>query len=156
MYQGFCLLKATEEQPIPKGAGADIATLVHADIEARVEYGVTRYGERLTSHNGRDALADAYQEALDLVMYLRQVLYERDERDVSVKPPPCAHSVVTKISRMHDSQAGWTTRCRCKTCGEEFTVFEERERLVDRGEGETFERFCTGVHTYGIDLPHHH
>lgn len=71
-------MKAIEEQPRPQGTGVDIATLVHSDIEARVEYGVTYYGERLTSHNGRDALADAYQEALDLVMYLRQVLHERD------------------------------------------------------------------------------
>lgn len=71
-------MKAIEEQPVPQGVGVDIATLVHADIEARVTCGVMRYGERLTSHNGRDALADAYQEALDLVMYLRQVLWERD------------------------------------------------------------------------------
>ena len=71
-------MKAIEVQPMPRGAGLDVATLVHVDIEARVEYGVAHYGERLTSHNGRDALADAYQEALDLVMYLRQVLHERD------------------------------------------------------------------------------
>ena len=71
-------MKAIEKQPMPSGSGVDIANLVHADIEARVEYGVAHYGERLTSHNGRDALADAYQEALDLAMYLRQVLYERD------------------------------------------------------------------------------
>lgn len=71
-------MKAIEEQPMPQGTGVDIATLVHADIEARAEYGITCYGERLTSHNERDALADAYQEALDLVMYLRQVLWERD------------------------------------------------------------------------------
>jgi len=71
-------LKAAEEQPLPKGVGVDVATLVHADIEARVAYGVRKYGERLTSHNGRDTLADAYQEALDLAMYLRQLLYERD------------------------------------------------------------------------------
>lgn len=72
-------MKAIGEQPIPQGTGVDIATLVHADIEARVTCGIIRYGECLTSHNGRGALADAYQEALDLVMYLRQVLWERDE-----------------------------------------------------------------------------
>lgn len=73
-------MKATEEQPVPHGSGADVASLAHADIEARIEHGVARYGERLTSHNRRDALADAYQEALDLAMYLRQALYERDGR----------------------------------------------------------------------------
>lgn len=71
-------MKAVEQQPIPHGVGMDIATLVHIDIEQRVEYGAAHYGERLKAHNGRDALADAYQEALDLVMYLRQVICERD------------------------------------------------------------------------------
>jgi len=32
----------------------------------------------LVPHNGRDALRDAYEEALDLCQYLRQALYERD------------------------------------------------------------------------------
>ena len=30
--------------------------------------------------NGRDALVDAFQEALDLCVYLRQAIYERDGR----------------------------------------------------------------------------
>jgi hypothetical protein len=33
----------------------------------------------LQPHNGRDALADAYQEALDLVVYLRQEIAERED-----------------------------------------------------------------------------
>ena len=71
-------MKSIEIQPIPHGKGVDIIDLVHKDIEARATYGVETYGERLTSHNGRDALADAYQESLDLAVYLRQVIYERD------------------------------------------------------------------------------
>ena len=39
--------------------------------------GEAEYGERLKPHNGRDALLDAYQEALDLAMYLRQAIAER-------------------------------------------------------------------------------
>lgn len=31
----------------------------------------------LQAHNGRDPLVDAYQEALDLVVYLRQAIEER-------------------------------------------------------------------------------
>ena len=68
--------KATCEQPTPSGAGRDIATLVQADIEARAKKGLATYGERLKPHNGRDALVDAYQEALDLCMYLRQAIEE--------------------------------------------------------------------------------
>lgn len=73
------MIKAGIEQLLPKGTGADVAALVHMDIEARIAKGVATYGERLTSHNGRDTLLDAYQEALDLSMYLRQLIYERDK-----------------------------------------------------------------------------
>ena len=68
---------STLDQPQPSGAGADIAERVMADIEARAQTGFRRYGERLRPHNGRDALVDAYQEALDLAMYLRQAIEER-------------------------------------------------------------------------------
>jgi len=54
----------------------DIATLVKNDIESRAEKGVKTYGERLRPNNGRDALWDAYEEALDLCMYLRQKIEE--------------------------------------------------------------------------------
>lgn len=57
----------------------DVAAIVHADIEARVTKGADEYGERLTTHNGRDALWDAYEEALDLCLYLRQAILERDD-----------------------------------------------------------------------------
>jgi hypothetical protein len=40
---------------------------------------VRQYGERLAAHNGRDALQDAYEEALDLALYLRQALAERGD-----------------------------------------------------------------------------
>ena len=51
--------------------------LVKMDFDARDEVGRVRYNMRLQPHNGRDALIDAYQEALDLVVYLRQALYEK-------------------------------------------------------------------------------
>lgn len=68
---------ATIDQPMPTQGHGDIATLVRDDIEARARLGEERYGHRLQAHNGRDALFDAYQEALDLAMYLRQMLEER-------------------------------------------------------------------------------
>ncbi len=77
---------ATAEQRTPKGRGVDVAELVHKDLESRIETGKKKYGERLTTHNGRDALVDAYQEALDLIVYLRQVIYERDNSAPPKKP----------------------------------------------------------------------
>jgi hypothetical protein len=74
-------IDAAATQPRSTGTGGpDIARLVQADIEARAEYGATpeKYGQRLRPFNGRDAELDAYQEALDLVMYQRQRLAERE------------------------------------------------------------------------------
>lgn len=39
-----------------------------------------KYGQRLTPDDGRDSLRDAYHEALELAVYLRKALYERDGR----------------------------------------------------------------------------
>jgi len=54
-----------------------IADLVIQDMEERKEAGRIRYGTYLQPFNGRDALQDAYEEALDLAVYLKQALEER-------------------------------------------------------------------------------
>jgi len=58
----------------------DIAKLVQADIEARAQLGERKYGGRLTTgsrNNITSPLQNAYEEALDLCMYLRQEIEER-------------------------------------------------------------------------------
>lgn len=68
------------DQPPPRHSeGAPVWDLVIADMQERDRIGRERYGTPLQTHNGRDALVDAYQEALDLVVYLRQAIAERDE-----------------------------------------------------------------------------
>lgn len=57
--------------------GVPIVPLVIADLEARREFGRRKYGDELRVENGRDALIDAYQEALDLTIYLRQEIERR-------------------------------------------------------------------------------
>lgn len=52
--------------------------LVMQDMIERDSFGRKKYGTPLQPNNGRDTLVDAYQEALDLVVYLRTLLYERD------------------------------------------------------------------------------
>ena len=66
-----------QPKPVPNG-NEPIIDLVLADLRERERVGVQRYGIRLQAHNGRDALRDAYEEALDLAIYLRQVIEERD------------------------------------------------------------------------------
>lgn len=67
------------EQPPPVANGnSPVWDLVIADMRQRDHFGRQRYGLPLQAGNGRDALRDAYEEALDLVVYLRQALAERD------------------------------------------------------------------------------
>lgn len=67
------------DQPLPVPNGRpDVQSMVIADIKARRDIGVQRYGTHLASFNGRDGLRDAYEEAMDLTVYLRQVIEERN------------------------------------------------------------------------------
>lgn len=54
-----------------------IHDLVSIDIQSRKRLGISRYGTPLQPHNRRDALRDAYEEVLDLAVYLRQLIEER-------------------------------------------------------------------------------
>lgn len=65
------------EQPPTPNDRTPIWDLVVADMQERDRIGTGKYGTPLQAHNGRDALVDAYQEALDLVVYLRQAIEER-------------------------------------------------------------------------------
>lgn len=81
---------ATKVQPLPTGEGIPIAhlvkqdlidvvdgsVLVQNDIDARIAEGEKKYGDVLRAHNGRNAVLDAYQECLDMVVYLRQAVEE--------------------------------------------------------------------------------
>lgn len=67
-----------EEQPAPVPNGLrPVWELVREDMLARDRLGRERYGTPLQPFNGRGALRDAYEEALDLCVYLRQAIEER-------------------------------------------------------------------------------
>lgn len=67
------------DQPLPVvNTHPDIQSMVIADIEARRQVGIQRYGTALQAHNGRDMLLDAYEEAMDLTIYLKGCMVERD------------------------------------------------------------------------------
>lgn len=67
-----------EGQRPPQPATGDVWLHVLHDMEERRRHGIAKYGVPVQVGNGRDALVDAYQEALDLCAYLRQELEERD------------------------------------------------------------------------------
>lgn len=70
---------ASDHQPPPCPGREVVLHAVTQDLYDRAEEGKRKYGGYLMTHNGRDALWDAYQEALDLVMYLRQAIMERND-----------------------------------------------------------------------------
>lgn len=76
---------ATTAEPAPTGNGADITELVVQDLAERKAAGTKKYGQPLRAFNGRRALVDAYQEAIDMTLYLRQQITENGER--STTPP---------------------------------------------------------------------
>lgn len=69
-----------EPPPRPSPESPAMWELVVSDMQSRDRWGTTKHGQRLAAHDGRDALRDAYQEALDLAVYLRKAMYERDGR----------------------------------------------------------------------------
>lgn len=73
-------VSANAPQPAPKpNAGAECWAAVIADMHERNAIGTAKYGTPLCVGDGRDALVDAYQEALDLAVYLKKAILERDE-----------------------------------------------------------------------------
>ena len=80
--------KASEYQPDPKQGEQVVVDVVLADIRERAEAGKRKYGTYLETNNGRNPLWDAYQEAIDLVMYLRQALLEQERRLTPVAAGP--------------------------------------------------------------------
>lgn len=67
----------SQPKPIPNNS-AHINDLVCVDLRYRKQEGEKKYGVPLQADNGRDALQDAYEEALDLCQYLKQAIVERD------------------------------------------------------------------------------
>lgn len=66
-----------EPAPVPND-GPSVHDLVVEAVLSRKAFGLAKYGTPLQPGNGRDALRDAFEEALDLCCYLAQALAERD------------------------------------------------------------------------------
>lgn len=69
--------------PLPNPDAPAIWDLVIDDMRARDAMGLEKYKQRLKPFDGRDALTDAYQEALDQAVYLRKEIYEREHPPVA-------------------------------------------------------------------------
>ena len=61
--------------PIPNDRRPIVDT-VRDDLLKRKEHGVAKYGQALQAFNGRDPVQDAFEESVDLMLYLKQLLEE--------------------------------------------------------------------------------
>lgn len=66
------------DQKLPEGGQEDVFPALIADIKAREQVGIRRYKQTLKTFDGRDNLRDAYEEALDLAVYLKKEIMQRD------------------------------------------------------------------------------
>lgn len=72
----------SKKEPTPiKNQNPAVWDLVIKDIKDRDEFGQKKYGTRLQPFNGRDVLKDLYQELLDAVVYIRQLIYEQETKN---------------------------------------------------------------------------
>lgn len=67
----------TQPSPLPNTA-TPTWELVMKDMAARNAMGIKKYGTPLQPHNGRNSLVDAYEEVLDLAVYLKNEIIEHE------------------------------------------------------------------------------
>lgn len=89
-----------KKQPKPVKGTAAVTEQVIADLKQRTKAGKKKYGRVLETHNGRDALWDAYEEALDLAQYLKQAIMERDDKQEQTREQ-------MEHMRKRDNEAWW-------------------------------------------------
>ena len=78
---GSTASEAVIDQTKPNGTGTPVVAMVMHDMIERMEKGIETYGQALRADNGRCPLIDAYQEALDLAIYLKQAIIEKNGKE---------------------------------------------------------------------------
>jgi hypothetical protein len=77
-----------------------IQEMVRKDLLHREQLGIARYGTPLYPYNGRVAVLDAYEECLDMAVYLRQALAELGiDPNTTTNPPPHPTRIDAKLRR---------------------------------------------------------
>jgi hypothetical protein len=94
------VLKDLETIPITHQM-REAKSLLIADIHLRDEFGTKKYGVRLQPNNGRNSTKDAYEEALDCTVYLRNEIEEKLSNKIVTRE---RESVLRYLTQMYLSQ----------------------------------------------------
>lgn len=133
------------EQPMPVSGREDVPEyaekLFREMLARRVEKGIATYGTRLQTFNGRNAIRDAQEEAIDLWQYLCQIDLE-SRRDQSPAPLARQDDRLTQLlaAKLHklmgclaEEREKWFFHqllIRCDRCAEIIPI-ERATLLVD-------------------------
>lgn len=111
---------SSPNKPEPPPAPNDrrpVWELVVEDMKERDRVGRAKYGTPLQPFNGRDPLIDAYQEALDLAVYLRQAI---EEKYAPIAATLAAGGGITPmppgVTEPHDQPVGFGRACAVPGC----------------------------------------
>lgn len=77
-----------QQAPPVASDGPDVWLLVIEDMKQRRLDGIAKYGVPVRPNNGRDQLIDAFQEAIDLLVYLRAAIEERSVERNKIRNRP--------------------------------------------------------------------
>ena len=111
--------------PIPNNS-KPVWEMVIEDMKARDNFGRQRYGTPLQIGNGRNFLIDAYQEALDLVVYLRGIIeQEKDSPAEYIWECPKCHESFEDDGKAHINGI-LCPSCREKNSGGLVGVLQKR------------------------------
>lgn len=87
------------------GAAGKLEDAVMADLQARKQLGLERYGSLLQAGNGRDAMLDLYEELQDAAVYARQM----QEEAGGVSPADAVYAelltLLVDVRRLRDARA---------------------------------------------------
>ena len=101
------------DQQLPAAVeGPIMHDLVAADLMERKAFGTAKYGQPLRAHNGRSFLLDAYEETLDLLVYLRGKLVEEGTLPTSLPVRGADGGVPTPVEVLTEFVNEFSVRSR--------------------------------------------
>ncbi len=126
-----CQRSLSSPEPSPqRNDSRPVWELVIEDMQERDRTGRAKYGTPLQAHNGRRPLVDAYKEALDLVVYLRQEIEEQqaaEDQAESIRNE--CHALRLENARMREDTRGIIAE-ECGTLASELAdACRERDEL---------------------------